>query len=267
MISVPAAHYCIVENPVQRSEGAVALDEVGRPRLRPGEREMRLHQPPFPLYPGETLVSEVQPLPVIGANQALRLRALQDTKDTEGTERKAGDEWLVNKKGAYIPGVDEQVVALVEPITLTNRQCCVVCTSPVDGKLQRKILKGPQSFFLQPGEVLEDDVRSMIFLQANEGIDFVAREAFTDETVTPAVSRSPGERWMVRGPVTGLVPPVEAEALNQRSAIPLGPNEGLYIQNTMTGEVRAEMGRPYLLTADERLWNKDLPAGRREAAG
>ena len=238
----------------------MAHDEVGQARLRHGDREVRLHQPPFPLYPGETLADDVQPLPVVGVSQALRLRALQDTTDGEGTQHAAGDEWLVMKKGAYVPAVGEEVVEIVEleRITLTNGQYCVVQIPLVDDKPQRRILKGPQSSFLKPGETLVGGIRDIRFLQANEALDFVAREAFTDDTVTPAVDRSLGDRWTVRGPAA-VTPPVEADVLREHSVIPLGgPSEGVYVQNTVTGEVRAEMGRPYLLTAEEQLWSKEL---------
>ena len=260
MVVVPSGRYCVIESPVARAEGLVAFDEVGQARLRHGEREVRLHQPPFPLYPGESLVGELQTLPVVSVGQALRLRASQDTTDSEGTERKAGDEWLVTKKGAYVPAVGEEVVETVnlERVTLTNRQYCVVCRPVVDDKPQRRILRGPLSSYLKPGEVLEDGIRDIRFLEAHEALDFVAREAFLDATVTPAVSRSLGERWTVRGPAA-VTPPAEAEVLRQHGVIPLGgPSEGVYVQNTVTGEVRAEMGRPYLLTADETLWEKDL---------
>ena len=309
MVVVPSAHYCVVESPVQQADGLVVFDEVGQARLRHGEREVRLHQRPFPLYPGETLVCGVQPLPVVGVNQALRLRALQDTTDSKGTERtageewffgpgtyipspevtvvdhvdavivgsnqvlrlrasqettdcdggrrRAGEEWLVTNEGAYIPWIGEEVVKVVEHTTLGSRQYCVVCTHVMGDKPRRKILKGPRSFFLHPGETLEDGIRDIHFLEANEAVDLVAREAFTDETVTPAVSRSVGDRWTVRGPAA-VTPPAEAEVLREHSVIPLGPSEGVYVQNIRTGEVRVEMEKPYLLTAEELLWSKEL---------
>ena len=259
MVVVPPAHYCIIESPLLLTDGLVKLDKAGQVRLRHGEREMYLHHLPFPLFPGETLACDVRPLPVVGANQALRLRALQDTTDSEGTERTAGDEWVVTQKGAYVlrPGVEVVEMLDLERITLTNRQYCVVSVPAVGGKPQRKVVKGPQSFFLQPRETLQDGIRDIRFLDTNEAVDFVAREAFTDDTVTPAVDRSLGDRWTVRGPAA-VTPPAEAEVLREHSVIPLGPNEGVYVENIRTGEVRAEMGKPYLLTAEERLWKKKL---------
>ncbi len=64
---------------------------------------------------------------------------------------------------------------------------------------------------------------------------------------------------MIRGPVE-YVPPVEVEVLAVRSAIPLDENEGVYIKNIKTGKVRAVIGETYMLTEDEELWAKELPA-------
>ncbi|XP_043230410.1 major vault protein-like isoform X6 [Amphibalanus amphitrite] len=370
MVVVPPRHYCVVENPVVRGEdGQVVCDASGQARLLHADTEVRLHQDPFPLYPGEKLSSAVLPLKVvppnkalhlralrefkegevvrsagdewlfgpgtyvprpeveevadikaiiIGPNQALRLRARLETTDWKGQKRVAGEEWLVTRVGAYMPGVYEEVAKMVnahvltektallvratrtftdsrgvrrkngeewlvrfddmetfipdvyeevveerEVTTLTSRQYCVIC-DPVgpDGKPQlgqRRLVRGEKSFFLQPGETLEDDVRDNYILQENEALVLRAGEAFTDNTVTPPVTRRPGDRWMVTGPVE-FVPPIEVEVVVQQTAIPLDRTEGIYVRNNRTGEVRAVCGQTYMLTQDEELWEKELPA-------
>ena len=56
MIQIPPRHYCIVQNPVIRTEdGTVALGPHQQIKLRYGDYEVRLEQDPFPLYPGESL--------------------------------------------------------------------------------------------------------------------------------------------------------------------------------------------------------------------
>ena len=52
----------------------------------------------------------------------------------------------------------------------------------------------------------------------------------------------PGDRWMIRGPVE-YVPPVEVEVVAEREAIPLDRNEGIYVRNMKTGNVRAVTGQ------------------------
>ena len=45
-----------------------------------------------------------------------------------------------------------------------------------------------------------------------------------------------------------------------RKAIPISKNEGVYVRDIQSGRVRAVMGpQSYLLTAEEVLWEKELP--------
>lgn len=62
------------------------------------------------------IINLIRPI-IIEANQALKVRALRQTKDHKGKERNAGEEWLIRDIGFYIPGIDEQVdVAVVGKI-------------------------------------------------------------------------------------------------------------------------------------------------------
>ena len=54
------------------------------------------------------------------------------------------------------------------------------------------------------------------------------------------MDRSPGDRWMIRGPLE-YVPPVEVEVVTKRKAIPLDENEGIYVRDIKTGKVRRGM--------------------------
>lgn len=62
---------------------------------------------------------------------------------------------------------------------------------------------------------------------------------------------------MVRGP-TDYIPAVEAEVVLRRKAIPLDVSEGIYVRDVKTGKVRSVIGKTYLLTENEELWEKDL---------
>lgn len=50
------------------------------------------------------------------------------------------------------------------------------------------------------------------------------------------VTRKPGDRWLIRGPLE-YVPPVEVEVLERRRSIPLAENEGIYVRDIKTGKV------------------------------
>ena len=256
---------------------------------------------------------------IIKPNTAVKLRAKRETVDRNGKNRVAGEEWMLKKNGAYLPGVYEEVVesctaifltdkvavhvianqsfkderlgktrksgeeylvtsaetetfipdvyekvvGKVDITTITNRQYCVI-VNPVGegGKPQlgtKKLVKGEVSFFLQPGETLEKGIMEVFILGENEGLVLRAQEGFKDMTVEPAVERQPGDRWMLKGP-TEYIPPVQVEVVTRRRAIPLHENEGIYVRNTNTGQVRAVIGRSYMLGEDEELWEKNIPA-------
>ncbi|XP_054848676.1 major vault protein [Eublepharis macularius] len=372
MVMVPPRHYCIVLNPVVRGvDNAVQFDAVGQVRLRHADLEIRLAQDPFPLYPGEELQKGVTALQVVSANTALHLRALLDFEDDEeekyvagdewlfegpgtyiprkevevvetiqatiirpnqairlqarkecvdreGNTRVTGEEWLVKRVGAYLPGVFEEVVDTVDAFVLTEKkalhlratktfqdsqgttrktgeewlitmadteahipdvyeevlgivdittlnscQYCVVC-DPVDasGKPQlgqKKVIKGETSFFLQPGEWLEQGIQDTYILSEDEGLLLRALRPLEDQNEDEdKVMRKPGDRWLIQGPLE-YVPPAEVEVLERRHAIPLAENEGIYVRDIKTGKVRAVIGHTYMLTQDEELWEKELP--------
>merc|ERR1719375_2272923 len=43
-------------------------------------------------------------------------------------------------------------------------------------------------------------------------------------------------------------------------AVPLDSNEGIYVRDLTSGQVRAVIGKTYMLKANEELWEKELPA-------
>ncbi|CAL8275163.1 unnamed protein product [Lota lota] len=201
---------------------------------------------------------------ILTDKRALHVRALRHFKDAGGRDRRTGEEWLVTlaDREAHIPSVAEEVVGVVEVTTLSSRQYCVVL-DPVgaDGKPQlgqKRVVKGERSFFLRPGECLEDGIQDVYILSEDEGLVLRAVETFQDTDQRSKTVRRPGDRWMLRGPIE-YVPPVTVEVMVRRQAIPLDENEGLYVRDIKTGKVRAVIGHTYMLTQDEELWEKDLP--------
>jgi len=192
--------------------------------------------------------------------KALHLLATRTFEDIFKKVRKAGEEWLVTHDDAetYIPDVYEQVVGEVKITTLTNRQYCVVLDPVHNGKQlfgQKELRKGEVSFFLKPGEKLENSIQNVYILAEEEALLLRARENFVDEEKK---ERKAGDRWMLYGP-TDFVPPTEVEIVQKRTAIPLDENEGIYVRDIRTGKVRAIVGESYMLKPNEELWKKDLP--------
>ena len=63
----------------------------------------------------EVRVAETISSTIIAPDSALKLIARKAFVDRNGQPRKAGEEWLIREPGAYMPDVDEQVSAVVQP--------------------------------------------------------------------------------------------------------------------------------------------------------
>jgi len=79
----------------------------------------------------------------------------------------------------------------------------------------RSLVKGPKSFFLQPGESLEKEegtnhtIRKANILAPDDGIWVTAVEEFHETRNTSRVKKLPGDVWLIAGP--GLYfTPIEA---------------------------------------------------------
>jgi len=228
---------------------------------------------------------------VITRDRALHLRAKRAFMDCYKIPRKAGEEWLVTleETDSHIIDVDEELVGSVEATTLTNQQYAVVLNPVVKGKQllgAKQLRHGPASFFLSPGEELEDGIQEVVVLADDEALLLQAVEEFEEEVVgdsaataappppdgeeegageakraeggTGKVLRRPGDRWMVYGP-RDYVPPVSVEVVETRKAIPLDLIEGIYVRDARSGQVRAVVGETYMLKPTEELWEKELP--------
>eukprot|EP00285_Hemiselmis_virescens_P015937 CAMPEP_0173377974 /NCGR_PEP_ID=MMETSP1356-20130122/1219_1 /TAXON_ID=77927 ORGANISM="Hemiselmis virescens, Strain PCC157" /NCGR_SAMPLE_ID=MMETSP1356 /ASSEMBLY_ACC=CAM_ASM_000847 /LENGTH=840 /DNA_ID=CAMNT_0014330905 /DNA_START=194 /DNA_END=2713 /DNA_ORIENTATION=- len=209
----------------------------------------------------EVIEETVFPL-ILTARRAIHMRALRTFTDEYGTQRRAGEEWLltIHECETHIQDVHEEVVnADLAICALSRNQYCTV-RNPWDehGKQQMgrlELRRGEISFFLKPGEELVDgQTKDVIVLAPDEALLLKATQPFTD---AGDVQRTPGDRWTVVGP-TEYIPPVEVEVMKRYCAIPLDETEGVYVRNIKTGAVETVIGRTYLLGPDEELWEKPL---------
>lgn len=200
---------------------------------------------------------------VLDDETSLLLRANFDFVDFYGAQRKAGEEWLITNAitNTHIIDEFETLVRIQKKIILKNDEYCIIC-NPYDEKAKTnlmgtmKLVKGIDSFFLQPGEGLENGrVEKAHILDENEGFLVQAIESFVDET---NVKRNAGDKWMINGPLK-FIPGVEIKIIEKRQKIPLDKNEGIYIRNIKTGKLFKHMGSSYFLSPDEELWEKELP--------
>jgi major vault protein len=64
---------------------------------------------------------------IVKPNQAIKLRARKECIDRDGHARVTGEEWLVKKTGAYLPGAYEEVVDTVQAYVLTEKVAVTLC--------------------------------------------------------------------------------------------------------------------------------------------
>eukprot|EP01089_Gocevia_fonbrunei_P023006 TRINITY_DN9522_c0_g1_i2.p1 TRINITY_DN9522_c0_g1~~TRINITY_DN9522_c0_g1_i2.p1 ORF type:complete len:470 (-),score=93.95 TRINITY_DN9522_c0_g1_i2:61-1470(-) len=172
----------------------------------------------------EKVVGKVEPI-TVAQNKALVLQAKMNFVDREGVERKAGEEWLLKGTDGvitYLPEVGVEVLRTESLITLTKTQYCVLENPVEDGVVRygEKILRGPLTFFLQPGEKvsLTNNVR---ILYPETALELRAKEDFMDSETfrgIKTVRRKPGDRWTIYGP-RDFVQPLEAEVYLQSTAV------------------------------------------------
>eukprot|EP00668_Euglena_longa_P015354 GGOE01019428.1.p1 GENE.GGOE01019428.1~~GGOE01019428.1.p1 ORF type:complete len:866 (+),score=208.50 GGOE01019428.1:45-2600(+) len=201
---------------------------------------------------------------ILTDRKALHLEAIRNFKDVFGKERKAGEQWLVTSDmtEAYLVGPDEKCWGTVPLTVVGSRQFCIVSDPWRGGKQQlgqREVRHGRTQFFLNPGETLEGGIMDVYILGVEEALLLAANEGFTDvDDKGKDVVRQPGDKWMIYGP-REFVPSVQVDVLERRHSISLDQNEGIYVRDTKTGQVRSVIGETYMLAPDEELWRKVLP--------
>lgn len=99
--------------------------------------------------------------------------------------------------------------------------------------------KGEDKFFLKPGEKLVgNQVKDIVILAEDEALLLKAKQGFKDED---GEDRKPGSIWLKKGPCE-YIPPIEVEVLQTRKAHPLDKNEGIYVRDKRTGEIKLIRG-------------------------
>jgi len=202
MIMIPPRHYCIIANPVVRDDGEVVFEKKEQVKIRHGDEEIRFEQEPFPLYPGEKLFGKVTPLQVVSPNTALRLRCIRDFADENDNRKVAGDEWLFEGPGTYIPRIEVQVVEPVKALIVKPNQAIKLRArkSTVDREGKKRdaseewLIRDAGAYL--PGvdeEVVE--ILNAYVLTEKRALHLRAIRTFTDVF---GKERKAGEEWLVK---------------------------------------------------------------------
>lgn len=78
----------------------------------------------------------------------------------------------------------------------------------------------------------------MYVLSEQQGLLLKALQPLEEGESEERVSHQAGDRWLIRGPLE-YVPSAKVEVVEERQAIPLDQNEGIYVQDVKTGKVPA----------------------------
>jgi major vault protein len=260
MIIVPPRHYCAVANPVLRNdEGTPVADQHGQIKLRYGDREIRLAQDPFPLYPGEAIEQDVTRLHVVETNQALRLRAIRDFSEavtvtvegeieTQTISRTAGDEWLFEGPGTYLPRVEVEVLetvaaTVIKPNQALRLQARQNCTD----RLGNRRRAGEEWLVREEGAYLpgvDEEVIAIVkayVLTERKALHLRAKRTFTDIFHR---QRKAGDEWLVTISDAEIhIPDVYEEVVGEVGITTLGDREWCIVVDPIGEDGKPQLGK------------------------
>lgn len=256
MITVPPRHYCIIENPVLKDkEQKVVFDESGQAKLLHADQEIRLAQDPFPLYPGEILKQVVTPLKVVAANSALRLRAVLDFEDDDNDKRIAGDEWLFEGPGTYIPRkevvVEETVRATVirpnQAIRLRARKETIDRQGVARVTGEEWLVKKTGAYLPGAYEEVVDVVNAYV-LTDKKALHMKSLRTFKDDF---GITRKNGEEWLIKMTDTEThIPNVYEEVVGVVNIITLTTRQYCIILDPSDEHGSPQLGRKKLVKGE-----------------
>nr|Q90405.1 RecName: Full=Major vault protein; AltName: Full=MVP100; Short=P100 [Diplobatis ommata]CAA61041.1 MVP100 [Torpedo marmorata] len=256
MVTIPPRHYCVVANPVVRDrEGMPVCDGFGQARLRHGDREVRLSQDPFPLYPGEELGQVATALQVVKTNSALHLQAQLDFED-HGEKRVAGDEWLFEGPGTYIPRTEVVMICWINAIVIRHNQGLRLRarkdTRDRDG---RDRVTGEEWMVRRVGAYLPGvyeevlDVVNAFILTEKRALHLRALQTVKD--MRDRVRRT-GEEWLVTlAEAEAYVPGVEEEVVGQVEVTTLGTRQYCVVLDPVGADGKPQLGQKLVVKGEK----------------
>ncbi|KAJ8312885.1 hypothetical protein KUTeg_010258 [Tegillarca granosa] len=268
MITVPPRHYCIIENPhVKDKDGKCVFDENGSAKLLHADQEIRLAQDPFPLYPGEVLKQVVTPLKVVAANSALRLRSILDFEDDIGEKRTAGDEWLFEGPGTYIPRkevvIEETIRATVikpnQAIRLRARKETIDRQGIARFTGEEWLVKKTGAYLPGAYEEVVDIVNAYV-LTEKKALHMRSIRTFKDDF---GITRKNGEEWLITMKDTEThIPNVYEEVVGVTNITTLTSRQYCVILDPCDETGKPQLGRKKLVKGEKSFFL--LPGERLE---
>jgi len=256
MITVPPRHYCIIENPVVRdADGKVVMD-AGQAKLQHADQDIRLAQDPFPLYPGEALKQAVTTLKVVAADSALRIRAVLDFEDASGEKHIAGDAWLFEGPGTYIPRketvVEETIRASVvkpnQAIRLRARKECIDRQGNARVTGEEWLVKKTGAYLPGAYEEVVDIVEAYV-LTEKKALHMRSLKTYKDDF---GIVRKNGEEWLIMMTDTEThIPNVYEEVVGVVNITTLNNRQYCVILDPTDDKGKPQMGRKKLVKGEK----------------
>jgi len=257
MITIPPRNYCVIENPVMKDkENKIEFDENGTAKLAFADLEIRFSRDPFPLYPGEILKQNITPLKVIPANSALRLKAVLDFDDENGVKRTAGDEWLFEGPGTYIPrkevSIEEQVRATVikpnQAIKLRARKECTDRSGSNRVTGEEWIVKQTGAYLPGAYEEVVSVVDAYV-LTEKKALHLRAIRTFVDDFNKKRLN---GEEWLITFSDTDThIPSVYEEVVGVVNVTTLNSRQYLVILDPIGTDGKPQLGKKKLVKGEK----------------
>lgn len=155
---------------------------------------------------------------VLNDVSALHITALRDFTDFHGNQRKAGEEWLIDKQitDVHIIDANEELIQEKKIVILTLNQYCII-KDPLgkDGKPQygkQELRRGEAKFFIQPGESY-DPIQNIQVVHEDEALLLKAKVDFKDQKT--GQNFKAGQTWLLKGPID-YIPSSEVQLIEKR---------------------------------------------------
>ncbi|XP_071947945.1 major vault protein-like [Antedon mediterranea] len=256
-IILPPAGYCTVKNPVKK------LEEGKQCEVEHGHFDVRFHQAPFPLYPGEILVNAeeyiskggsyskaVRPLPVVKSNHAIRLQVLLDHQDGD-VQRTAGDCFQLIGPLTYYPNPNVEILGIIKPFIVKEghalKMRAVQDFTDDNGKNrvtdEMWLVRTPGAYLPGVYEEYLEEVKAYI-LNDNLGLHMVAEQTCVDGL---GRERKSGQTWLItKNDIEAYIPEIGEVVADIVTKKVLAKGEYCVIHDPVNSTGRPRLGQKEL---------------------
>ena len=180
----------------------------------------------------ELQVAEVIKATVIAPNQGVKLRARKATKDVNNVARRAGEEWLWRGVGSFLPGVDEEIVEIVNATVLTDKKALHLRAARTYVDQFNKQRKAGEEWLVtnKDTEFYIPDVHEEIVGQVQITVINNRQYAVVVDPIGDDGKPQFGKRVLIKGEASFFLRPGEHLEKGIQSVYVLGNNEALLLR-------------------------------------